>query len=126
MIVIDTSAIMAMATNEPAQVRCDLVIRQSSRLLMSSGTLTELMVVANGKGFAAEVTTLLDRLDIEYLTVTEIVARRIGEVYRQWGRGFHPAGLTFGDCFAYEAAKSRDCPLLYVGDDFSRTDVMAA
>ena len=50
-------------------------------------------------------------------------ARRISEAYARWGKGVHPAGLNYGDCFAYEVASERGCPLLFVGDDFSRTDL---
>jgi ribonuclease VapC len=44
-------------------------------------------------------------------------------VYLQWGKGIHPAGLNFGDCFAYEVAKTHGCPLLYVGGDFAKTGI---
>ena len=48
------------------------------------------------------------------------------EGYRHWGKGIHPAGLNLGDCAAYALAKSLDAPLLFKGDDFSRTDVRRA
>lgn len=44
----------------------------------------------------------------------------------QWGKGIHPAALNFGDCFSYEVAKEHGCPLLYVGSDFSETDIEGA
>jgi ribonuclease VapC len=47
----------------------------------------------------------------------------VAEAYGRWGKGLDPAGLNFGDCFAYELAQERRCPLLYVGDDFAKTDV---
>ena len=50
----------------------------------------------------------------------------MGEAYARWGKGFHPAGLNFGDCFAYALARERGATLLFVGDDFSRTDVKSA
>ena len=50
----------------------------------------------------------------------------MGEAYDQWGKGVHPAGLNFGDCFAYALAKMRGSPLLFVGNDFIKTDVIAA
>ena len=53
-------------------------------------------------------------------------ARQAGAAYRQWGKGFHPAGLNFGDCFAYALAKEQNCPLLFIGNDFSRTDIKPA
>ena len=45
--------------------------------------------------------------------------------YWTWGKGRHPAGLNFGDCFAYDTAKTHACPLLYVGDDFRKTDLQS-
>jgi ribonuclease VapC len=61
----------------------------------------------------------------EIVTVTPASARRIAEAYQRWGRGLHPAALNFGDCFAYEVAKEHACRLLYVGDDFAKTDIEA-
>jgi ribonuclease VapC len=60
---------------------------------------------------------------LDIVSVTPASARRIAVAYGQWGRGAHPAGLNFGDCFSYELAKEHPCPLLYVGDDFSKTDL---
>jgi ribonuclease VapC len=57
--------------------------------------------------------------------VTSAVARRIGEAYSRWGRGVHPAALNLGDCFAYAIAQEHACGLLYVGDDFAKTDIEA-
>ena len=48
------------------------------------------------------------------------------DIYSVWGKGVHPAGLNFGDCFAYATAKEFGCPLLYIGNDFPRTDVVSA
>jgi ribonuclease VapC len=53
-------------------------------------------------------------------------ARRVGDAYQRWGRGLNPAQLNFGDCFAYELAQYFGCPLLYVGNDFARTDIQSA
>ena len=49
-------------------------------------------------------------------------ARRIAAVHGRWGKGIHPAALNLGDCFSYQVAVERDCHLLFVGDDFTRTD----
>lgn len=69
---------------------------------------------------------LLEELDYSVITVDEATAKRVRDAYSKWGKGFHPAGLNFGDCFAYALAKEQDCPLLYVGNDFSRTDIKSA
>ena len=66
---------------------------------------------------------LIDGLALDVETVTLVVARRVADIYARWGKGIDPAGLNFGDCFAYDVAKTRGCPLLYVGKDFARTDV---
>jgi ribonuclease VapC len=61
--------------------------------------------------------------------LTDLVRRAealCAAAYRQWGRKNHPANLNVGDCFAYTLAKSPNCPLLFVGDDFSRTDITRA
>ena len=50
-------------------------------------------------------------------------ARQRHDAYSRWGRGFRRAALNFGDCFAYELAHSSQCPLLYVGKDFAKTDI---
>jgi ribonuclease VapC len=69
---------------------------------------------------------VLARFDLNIVPVTAAAARRVGQAYEQWGRGMHPAALNFGDCFAYALAKERACPLLYVGDDFTKTDIDGA
>ena len=51
------------------------------------------------------------------------VVSNSGQSHAQWGKGVNPVGLDFGDCFAYEVAKTLDCPLLYVGEDFTKTDI---
>jgi ribonuclease VapC len=69
---------------------------------------------------------LIDGLGFEIVTVTAASARRIAQAYKRWGKGAHPAALNFGDCFAYAVAKEHRCRLLYVGEDFARTDVEGA
>ena len=59
------------------------------------------------------------------VSITPASAKRIAHAYEKCGKGLHPAALNFGDCFAYEVAKENGCPLLYVGEDFSRTDISA-
>ena len=60
----------------------------------------------------------------------EPIGQEIGDMavvaYQRFGKGRHPAGLNFGDCFAYACARHFDMPLLYKGDDFSQTDIPAA
>ena len=75
------------------------------------------------RNVGGEVAGLIDGLGFEVVAVTPAAARRIAEAYERWGRGVSPAGLNLGDCFAYEIAKEYSCRLLYVGNDFSKTDI---
>jgi ribonuclease VapC len=88
--------------------------------------LSEALIVAARRNIGAEMTRIIDGLGFEIVSVTPAAARRTAAAYARWGRGVHPPGLNFGDCFAYEVAKEHSCPLLYVGDDFSKTDLVRA
>lgn len=125
MIVVDTSALMAVINAEPGADKC-LAVLGSGGLVMSAGTLAEAFIVAAGRRIIPQMTALIEGLDFEIAPVDAQAARRVGTTYAQWGKGIHPAGLNFGDCFAYALAKERNCPLLYVGNDFSQTDIVAA
>jgi ribonuclease VapC len=123
MIAVDTSALMAIVLDEPQADACMAALEAENDLLISAGTVAEALIVAAHRGIAAELTSLIDGLGFEVVAVTPASARRIAEAYAQWGKGIHPAALNFGDCFAYEVAKEHACHLLYVGADFSRTDI---
>lgn len=70
-----------------------------------------------------EVYLLMESLRIEVATIGLAETKLAVEAWSRYGKGRHPAGLNFGDCFAYALAKSRGAALLYKGDDFSKTDV---
>jgi len=126
MIVIDTSALMAVLLDEPEGTRCIDAMAIETPLAISAGTLTEATIVAGRCGARAALDRLIARLQPEVVPVTAADARLVGDAYDVWGKGVHPAGLNFGDCFAYVLAIGRGSPLLYVGSDFSKTDVAAA
>ncbi|UXS39566.1 type II toxin-antitoxin system VapC family toxin [Agrobacterium tumefaciens] len=124
MIVIDTSALMAILLDEPKADACAAALETDEPLLISAGTLAEAMIVAQRRDRSRELEMLIEGLSAEIRPVTPKSARGVSEAYRIWGKGIHPAGLNFGDCFAYELAKTEGCPLLYVGNDFSQTDIL--
>lgn len=126
MIAVDTSALMAIVLNEPEADRCASVLAVEDRLLISAGTVAEALIVAGRRNADEEVARLIDGLPFEIIGVTPAAARRIAAAYERWGKGIDPAGLNFGDCFAYEVAKAHGCRLLYVGEDFTRTDIEPA
>jgi ribonuclease VapC len=63
---------------------------------------------------------------IEIQPVDSELARIACQAWLQYGKGQHPAGLNFGDCFSYALAKKRQEPLLFKGEDFSKTDITSA
>jgi ribonuclease VapC len=123
MIAIDTSALMAILLDEPSADTCIAAIEAEDKLLISAGTVAEALIVADRRGVGKEMNALIDGLGFEITPLTPAAARRVAAAYRKWGKGVHPAALNFGDCFAYEVAKENGCSLLYVGDDFAKTDL---
>jgi ribonuclease VapC len=123
MIVVDTSALMAIVLNEPEADACAAALETEDGLLISAGTVAEALIVAARRNVGEEMERLIEGLGFEVASITMASARRIAQVYEQWGKGLHPASLNFGDCFAYEVAKEYACRLLYVGEDFQKTDV---
>ena len=123
MIAVDTSALMAILLDEPEAAACAEALATNDRIVVSAATVAEALIVAERRGVGAEMNALFDGLDLEIASVSPAVARRVADAYARWGKGVHSAGLNFGDCFAYEVAKARDCPLLHVGADFALTDV---
>jgi ribonuclease VapC len=126
MIAVDTSALMAIVLNEPQANACAATLTDANRIIISAATIAECLIVSAGREVQAEMLALIDGLGVEVFPVTAETARRVGETYLRWGKGFHRAGLNFGDCFAYDTARARDCPLLFVGNDFAQTDVARA
>ena len=66
---------------------------------------------------------MIDGLGLEIDSLSPTAARRAADACSAWGRGQHPAGLNFGDCFPYDLAKRHECPLLCVGKDYTLTDL---
>jgi ribonuclease VapC len=126
LIAVDTSALMAIVLGEEEADACIRILETETEVLISAGTLAEAMIVAKLRNVAQEMTSLVDGLGFEVLTVTAASARRIAQAHSRWGKGAHPAGLNFGDCFAYEVAKAHACPLLFIGNDFAKTDLVSA
>ena len=101
-------------------------IEATDALCLSAGTLAEALIVAERRSVGAEMRQLIGGLGIEVVGVTAPGAAAVAASYRAWGKGLHSAGLNFGDCFAHALATERACPLLFVGEDFGRTDVRTA
>jgi ribonuclease VapC len=123
MIVVDTSAILAILQAEPeAQRFADLLTNEEFAYLPSS-VLVEAGIVAINRGLFEDFQELIGVLGAEIIPLDETIAHLATEAHRVYGRGRHKANLNFGDCIVYATAKFLNVPLLFKGDDFSRTDV---
>jgi ribonuclease VapC len=127
--VVDTSALIAVLNGEPEWRRIEAAMLAARRLAISAVTLVEASIVADSKrqpDGMAELDLLLDELRIEIIPVTRQHSELARLAYSQFGKGRHRAGLNFGDCFSYALARAFGEPLLFVGNDFGRTDVEVA
>ena len=130
MIVIDTSAVVAIVFAEPERDGFIRVINETDQALISTVSVVEARMVVHGqRGERAVV--LLD--DLLRLSSFEMIPPSLAEMdaayaaFVAYGRGSrHAAGLNFGDLFGYALAKVRGLPLLFKGDDFSETDIVRA
>jgi ribonuclease VapC len=125
MIVVDTSALMAVVLDEADAAGCAAVLEATTDILISAGTLAETLIVAGHRGVGAAMAGLLEGLGLQVAPVTATEAADVAAAHAAWGKGVHPAGLNFGDCFAYALARRSGRPLLFVGQDFARTDIPA-
>lgn len=99
---------------------------KTGQVRISAATLLECRVVANRDKGLAELEALLVTLDAEIIPVDQPQGDIAFQGSLRYGKGQHPAGLNFGDCFSYALAKAYDEPLLFNGDDVPRTDIDAA
>lgn len=126
MIVVDTSALMAIVLDEPGAEACMTAMEAESEILISAGTVAEALIVARRRNVGEEMAELINGMGFEIVSITPPMASSIANAYDRWGKGVHRAALNLGDCFAYALAADRDCPLLYVGNDFGLTDIGSA
>ena len=127
--VLDSSAILAILLDEPERPRFTRLIEQDPTRLVSAATLVEVsIVIESRKGEAGRqlLQRFLELTGAEVASVTAEQAGRACDAFRRWGKGRHPAGLNFGDVFAYALAETTGEPLLFKGADFARTDITSA
>jgi ribonuclease VapC len=128
-VILDTSALVAVLFREPEADFYIQLIHDADQCQISSGTFLELSIVLDRQA-APEAGRHLEMffrragIVIEPFTVEQAYLAR--QAFYDFGKGRHPAGLNFGDCFAYALAKSTGEPLLFKGDDFRKTDIVSA
>ena len=129
MIVVDSSAVVAIIKDEPEYERFVALIEADGGAVISAANYLEASMACEGvEGAAGRALFerefgLIERLGLSVAPIDRNLAELAREGFRRYGKGRHPAGLNFGDCFAYALAKALDAPLLFKGDDFAKTDV---
>ena len=126
MIVVDSSALIEIILDQPMASVCAEVLEREEDFLISAGTMAECLIVAIGHAAEKPLNDLFDRFGLQVVPLAEAGAREAARAYRRYGKKWHAASLNYGDCFAYALARERDCPLLFVGNDFALTDIVPA
>ncbi|HEY1179474.1 MAG TPA: type II toxin-antitoxin system VapC family toxin [Phytomonospora sp.] len=128
MIVVDSSALVAIAAGEPDALKYATAIEHADAIWLSPVNYVETAMVL----LSRRIVPSRGRLD-DWLTESGVIIREDVDLadaalgaFLRFGRGNHPARLNLGDCFSYALAKTLDAPLLYKGDDFAQTDVRSA
>lgn len=128
--IVDTSAIVAIITDEPEADRLLAALAGAKSAHMSAATYVECSIVIDRRSGAAtrrRFDQLLASLDVAVTALTAEHARLAREAHREFGKGSgSPAGLNLGDCFSYALAAHSGEELLFKGADFAATDILAA
>lgn len=128
--IVDTSAVVAILAGEPESETYRRALASAEAAKISAATLVELYAVVDSRSDPAQwrtVDTLLKALRIVTVPFDAEQAAVARQAYRDFGRGSgHPAKLNLGDCYTYALASTTGEPVLFKGDDFSRTDLVPA
>ena len=124
--VLDTAALLALLLDEPEAEAYRAALEDDETRLVSAATLLETSIVIEvrkGEAGGRELDLLIHKAEIGVVPVDAEQVAEARRAYRRFGRGRHAAGLNLGDVFAYALARTSGEPLLFKGDDFSKTDV---
>lgn len=128
--IVDSSALLAVLLKESDWLTYLRALAKARMRAVSAASYVEAAIVFDARAPDPDVAQRLDgiieRAQIVIEPVTPEQARIARQAYLTFGRGRHPAGLNFGDCFAYALAKATGRPLLYKGGDFAQTDITSA
>ena len=124
--VLDTSAVLAILQDEPERRRFNEAIEAAETRSLSTASWVECSMILESR-YGADAVRDLDlfmaKAQVALVAVDEEQAELARRAFRKYGKGRHPAGLNFGDCFSYALAQALNEPLLFKGQDFPRTDV---
>jgi ribonuclease VapC len=124
--VIDTSAVLAILQDEPLAPALEAAIEDDPVRLMATPSALEAAIVIEaryGEAGGRELDLLLHKAGVELVSFDADQMEMARRAYRSFGKGHHEAGLNFGDCISYALAQRTGEALLYVGDDFAKTDI---
>jgi ribonuclease VapC len=127
--VLDSSAVVSLLRGEEGHRRLHAKLEDADVLAIGAPTLVEIGMVANsrfGESGRSLVTEFLEYWDVEVTPFDGRHWRAAFDAFLRYGKGRHPAGLNYGDCLTYATARVAELPLLFVGDDFAKTDVIPA
>ncbi len=124
--IVDASAVVAILFRESDAERYEEAIAAAPHCRMSVVNFVEAAMVLESRDGPARGESLdafLASAQVELAPMTPDHARAARQAWRRFGKGNHPAGLNFGDCFAYALAETSNEPLLFKGGDFALTDI---
>jgi ribonuclease VapC len=126
---VDTSAVLAVLLREPVAEALLERLCRAVQPAVAAPTRTEILLVALvklGEVVLERAREFLERQAILTVGWDQELADASAQAFQRFGKGRHPSGLNFGDCFSYALAERLKVPLLFVGNDFRRTDLEAA
>ena len=127
--VLDTSSIVAVVLKEPGYERLAVMIDQAEEVLVAAPSVLEAGMVLSSRmrqDARPIIEVLLRQVRARVVPFDHDHALAATGAFLRFGRGRHAAGLNFGDCISYAVSSLAGQPLLYIGDDFARTDIAAA
>jgi len=129
---IDASALCAILLREPeAENMAERIASAESPFTSPIALYEAVVALMRVNAWGADeaersVRRLLKTASIEVRPISDNMALLAATAFHRFGKGRHPAALNLGDCFAYACAKANDASLLYIGEDFSKTDIKDA
>jgi ribonuclease VapC len=130
LIVADTSALIAILRGEPeADTFLRIIVEDGPCLVLSVSVMEASMVLAGRTGDDISwlgLDQLIARAGIDVVAQDRPLAELARDAFLRYGKGRHPAALNMGDCASYALARARGLPLLFKGNDFGQTDLVAA
>ena len=125
-IVADTSAFVAILLKEPDSNSFRETLLEAEKVFISTATAVELHIVVTARLGADGIKKLNRLLSLSLFEIVPVEQQQMdlaNHAYERFGKGRHPAKLNYGDLFSYALAKRMNLPLLFKGNDFSKTDI---